>query len=330
MDKDTLAKIRKAYTDTSIFSYDDFPEQAVNVIPTGSLMLDHAIGVGGIPRGRTTELVGLEGTGKTTLCLHMVAEAQKLGLDVVFIDVENAISADWARVCGVDMSKLYLAQPERAEEALGIADIVISENSAGLVVIDSAAGLAPDCEFDDDNKKGGIFKEENTTGMRRAKLLYHFFRTNVHALRKNDIALVFTNQLRDNTKSLYGGTISTCGKSLKYYASVRIELKSFKTGELEAAGEAAGKEIEVAVVKNRVGKPLQTAKFTISYDHAIWKAGDVLDTSVEYGIITKRGAYFVYEGETLAQGKQKTMEAIDSNPELLEELDRKCREVLNV
>lgn len=329
MKLDTLNKIRRLYSDTSIYKLEEFPAVSVNVVPTGSLMLDKAIGTGGIPRGRVTEVLGLEGTGKTTLCLHIISEAQKLGLQTIFIDVENAIDLKWARKCGVNTDELYLSQPSTAEEALGIADIVIKDGAAGLIVIDSAASLAPECEFNDD-KTGGLFQDENTTGMRRAKLLYHFFRKNAAGLRKNDIALVFTNQLRDNTKSMYGGTVPTCGKALKYYASVRMELKTSKAGEIESGGISTGREIEVAILKNRVGPPLQTAKFTISYEHGIWKAGDILDFCLEYGIIHKRASYYIYGEEVVGQGKQKTMEALDANQELLDALEQQCKEVINV
>jgi len=320
---EVLKKIKRLYGEEAIYLLNDFPTQDVDVIPTGALLLDQALGVGGIPRGRVTEIFGLYNTGKTTICQHIIAEAQRLGLTPAYIDVENVLDFQWASLCGVDFDNLLLSQPSFAETALGIAEKLIKSGEIGLVVIDSAAALTPKSEETEEE-----FKDVNTTGMRRAKLLYHFFRVVVPALRRNNVALVFTNQMRDNTKSIYGGVLPGCGHAIKYYASVRMELKVKKSGRVFSGDTVVGQEVQANIVKNRVAPPLKTASFVILFDAGIDKAADVLTAALSFGIVTKAGPYLRYNETTIGQGKAKTIQALRENPELLLAIEQECKEIL--
>ena len=309
---DTLKKLRRQYGDEALFLLEQFPKSDIVGISTGSLSLDTAIGVGGVPKGRFTELYGCDGSGKTTLCQHIVANAQKDGLVCAYIDVENVIDVAYAEACGVDLSSLYLSQPDFAEEALGIAELLVKSGEFGVVVIDSIAALSPEKESE------GEFEDKNVTGMQRAKLLNVFFRRTVKSARTNDVAVVFTNQIRDNTKSFFGGTKPTGGRGLKHYASVRIELKPKYKGEIKSDGVIIGQEIDAVVKKNKVSAPWALATFTIYAGSGIDLASDVLGMGIELGVLKKRGSYITYEGEVLAQGKATTASVIRESPELMD------------
>jgi len=321
--QDTLKEIRKLYGDEALFLLSDFAKPDVESISTGALLLDHALGVGGIPRGRITEIFGVDSTGKTTICQHIVANAQKIGLVAAFIDVENAVDFDYATACGVDFDTLYISQPDFAEEALGIAEILIKSGEVGLVVLDSIASLSPEKESESDE-----FKDINVTGMLRAKLLNTFFRRTMSAIRRNDVAVVLTNQMRDNTKSFFGGLQTTGGRGLKHYASVRIKIEREYQGEVKSGGEIIGHTIVATIKKNKVASPFKKAKFVILAGSGIDSVADILTTAELLGIVNKRGAYYTYEGEVIAQGKAKTISALRRNLELAATLEALCKEML--
>ena len=321
--EDTLKKIHKRYNDESLFLLSAFPKQDVEAVSTGSLLLDSALGVGGIPRGRYTEIYGVFSSGKTTLCQHIVANAQKQGLVCAYIDVENSIDFDYAAACGVDFETLYISQPSFAEEALGIAELLIDSGEVGVIVIDSIAGLSPEQEHD------GKFADLNPAGMMRAKLLNTFFRRTAVAVRKNNVAVIFTNQMRDNTRSMFGGLSTPGGKGLKHYASVRLELKKKWKGEIKTGDEIVGQEIEVTVKKNKVAPPWKKATFAIMAGDGIDTETDTLGAAEWTGVVFKRGSYYVYMDETIGQGKIKTIKALKENPELLEAIRKECKEILN-
>lgn len=321
--RESLQEIRKLYGDQSLFLLSDFTPVEVEAIPTGSYLLDHALGVGGIPRGRITEIFGVDSSGKTTLCQHIVAGAQKEGLTCAFIDVENAIDFDYAAACGVNFDSLYISQPDFAEEALTIAEILIHSGEIGLVVIDSIAALSPEKESD------GKFQDINVTGMLRAKLLNVFFRRTVTAMRKNRVAVVLTNQMRDNTKSFFGGLQTTGGRGLKHYASVRVKLEREYRGEIKSGGGVVGCNIVATVKKNKVAPPFKKASFAIMAGTGIDMAADVLTTSEVLGVVQKRGPYYTYDGEVLAKGKANSISALRENPELATEMGSVCRRMLD-
>lgn len=324
---EALEEIKKQYGDDAFFLLSQFPEMQVDTISTGSLLLDRALGVGGVPRGRYTEIYGVDMSGKSTLCQHLVANAQAQGITCAFIDVENALDLKYAASCGVEVEGLYLAQPDFAEEALGIAQILIKSGEFGLIIIDSIAGLSPAKESED--KKGEGFVDKNVTAMQRAKLLASFFRLTAGAVRRNNVAVVFTNQMRDIIGHFFGGIKPAGGWAVKHYTSVRIQLKRKEAGKLKSGKDIVGQEIEAIVVKNKVASPYETATFTILFGLGIDKETDILTVALDYGIVNKRGAYFVFNGDTIAQGTYNTVQALKENPELTTILEEKCKEVIN-
>jgi len=319
---DCLEEIRRTYSEESIFLLRQFPQKEVEAISSGSLMLDAALGVGGIPMGRYTEIFGIDGSGKTTLCQHIIANAQEAGLTCAFIDVENAVDPDYAQICGVNFDTLYMSQPDFAEEALGIAEILIRSGEVHLIVIDSIAALSPEKESEDK------FQDKPVTGMHRAKLLNVFFRRTASRIRKNNVAVVMTNQMRDVVGSFFGGFKPPGGHGLKHYASVRIRLSRKRSGELKSGGAIIGQDIDFSVVKNKVGSPYINDKFTILFGYGIDMATDIATCAATLGILGKRGAYYVYDGETIAQGRTNAIAKLRDNVELLHLLREECKEML--
>jgi len=319
--EDTLKRIRKLYDDESIFLLSDFPEPGVRFTPTGAYVFDIALG-GGIPRGRYTEIFGEDGSGKTTLCQHIVANAQREGLVCMFMDVENSVDLDYMRACGVDVDALYFSQPGSQEEALGIAEVLINSGEVGVIVIDSIAALSPAAESEKE------FEDKNVTAMRRAKLLNVFFRRTCRAVRAKNVAVVFTNQLIDNTKSFWGGTKQPGGRGIKHYSSMRISLKRKYKGEIELGDNMIGQDIEFNIVKNKVSEPFKSGIFTIIFGRGLDRAANILEAAVLLGVVSKRGAFYVYEGETIAKGRAACINTLQNNPEMIELLDERCREVI--
>jgi len=321
--EEVLKRIHKTYSDEALFLLNQFPRIDVAAFSTGSLLLDCALGVGGIPRGRFTEIYGVESTGKTTLCQHLIANAQAQGQTCAYIDVENAMDFDYAAACGVDFETLYISQPDFAEEALGIAEMLIQSGQVPLIIIDSVAGLSPEKEGE------GTFEDKNIIGMLRAKLLNTFFRRTAVKVRQSETAVVFTNQMRDNTRSFFGGLKTTGGRGLQHYASVRIELKKKYQGEIKEGGEIIGQEIDATIKKNKVAPPWKKASFTIIAGKGIDREADTVSAAEALGILHKRGSYYVYDGETVGQGKAKTIKILRDTPELAVEIRDRCREVLD-
>jgi recombination protein RecA len=290
----------------------------VEAIPTGSLALDLALGVGGIPRGRVTEIYGPEASGKTTLCQHLVAEAQKLGGVCAYIDMEHALDPGYAGRCGVDVENLYISQPDTGEQALEIADTLVRSGAVEVVVIDSVAALVPRAEIEGD-------MGDATMGM-QARLMSQALRKLSGAIKQTNTAVVFTNQLRQKIGVMFGNPETTTGgMALKFYASVRLDVRRVES--IKVGQEVVGARTRVRVVKNKVAPPFKTVEFDILYNEGISKVGDILDLGVELGVIEKRGSFFTYQGDQrIGQGRESAREFLKQSPELTAELEAKIRE----
>jgi recombination protein RecA len=282
------------------------------VYPTGSLSLDIALGVGGIPRGRITEIYGPESSGKTTVCQHIVAEAQKMGGVAAYIDMEHALDPSYAARCGVDIDNLLVSQPDTGEQALEIAETLVRSGGVDVVVIDSVAALVPRSEIEGD-------MGDPTMGV-QARLMSQALRKLSGAINQTKTAVIFTNQLRQKIGVMFGNPETTTGgQALKFYASVRLDVRriqSIKVGE-----EVIGNRTRVRVVKNKVSPPFRTAEFDIMFNEGISKAGDLLDLATKLEVITKRGAFFSYGDIRIGQGRENAKEYLRTNPDLMAEID---------
>ncbi len=309
--------LTKRFGEGTIMRLGEAVQQPVEVIPTGSLALDLALGVGGIPRGRITEIYGPEASGKTTLCLHVIAEAQKRGGIAAFIDMEHALDPHYAQRCGVDVDNLYVAQPDTGEQALEIAETLIRSGAVDVVVVDSVAALVPRAEIEGEMGDAHV-------GL-QARLMSQALRKLAGAIRQSNTAMLFTNQLRMKIGTMFGNPETTTGgMALKFYASVRLEIRRLQN--LKAGGEIIGSRVRVRVTKNKVAPPFREAEFDILYNEGISKAGDILDLATELGLVTKRGTFFMYGDTRLGQGRENAREFLKAHPELLEELERQIRE----
>jgi recombination protein RecA len=290
---------------------------AVDVIPTGSLALDIALGVGGIPRGRVTEIYGPESSGKTTLCQHIVAETQKQGGMAAYIDMEHALDPSYAAKCGVDTDALYVSQPDTGEQALSIAETLIRSGAVDVVVVDSVAALVPRAEIEGD-------MGDATMGA-QARLMSQALRKLSAAIKQTNTAMIFTNQLRQKIGVMFGNPETTTGgMALKFYASVRLDVRrvqSIKTGT-----EVVGSRTRVRVVKNKVAPPFREAEFDIMYNEGISKTGDLIDIGTALGLIVKRGAFFSFEDTRIGQGRENAKQYLKEHPELTDQLDKIIRE----
>jgi recombination protein RecA len=313
----TLGEITKRYGEGSIMLLGEAHGMAVEVIPTGSLSLDIALGVGGIPRGRVTEIYGPESSGKTTLCQHLVAEIQKRGGTAAFIDMEHALDPTYAARCGVNVENLLVAQPDTGEQALEIAEALVRSGAVDLVVIDSVAALVPRSEIEGD-------MGDATMGM-QARLMSQALRKLSGAIKQTNTAVVFTNQLRQKIGVMFGNPETTTGgMALKFYASVRLDVRriqSIKTGQ-----DVVGNRTRVRVVKNKVAAPFQMAEFDIMYNEGISKNGDILDLAVAYEIVDKRGSHYNYGEERLGQGRETAKDFLRDHPEVAETIETQIRE----
>lgn len=313
----TLGEITKRYGEGSIMRLGEAHGMAVETVPTGSLSLDLALGVGGIPRGRVTEIYGPESSGKTTLCQHIVAEVQKRGGTAAYIDMEHALDPSYAARCGVDIEKLLISQPDTGEQALEIAEALVRSGAVDLVVVDSVAALVPRSEIEGD-------MGDATMGM-QARLMSQALRKLSGAIKQTNTAVVFTNQLRQKIGVMFGNPETTSGgMALKFYASVRLDVRriqSIKTGQ-----DVVGNRTRVRVVKNKVAPPFQVAEFDIMYNEGISKSGDLLDLAVQYEIVEKRGSHYNYGEERLGQGREAAKEFIRSNPQLADTIETQIRE----
>ena len=313
-----LGDIVKRYGDGSVMRLGEAQHMVVEAIPTGALSLDLALGVGGIPRGRITEIYGPESSGKTTICQHIVAEAQRLGGTCAYIDMEHALDPIYAARCGVDIDNLLISQPDTGEQALEIAETLVRSGAVDVVVIDSVAALVPRSEIEGD-------MGDATMGM-QARLMSQALRKLSGVIKQTNTAVIFTNQLRQKIGVMFGNPETTTGgMALKFYASVRLDVRrvqSIKLGE-----EVIGSRTKVRVVKNKVAAPFRTAEFDIMYNEGISKVGDLLDLATEMEIIAKRGSFFNYGDVRLGQGRENAKEYLRRNPILAAELEAAVRQM---
>ncbi len=314
--KTAMKQIEKEYGAGSIMRLGDNAKMEVSAVSSGSIALDRALGVGGIPRGRITEIYGPESSGKTTVALHVIAEVQKLGGTAAFIDAEHALDPAYAKKLGVDIGELLVSQPDYGEQALEIASALVNSGAVEIIVIDSVAALVPKQEID------GALTQSNV-GL-HARLMSKAMRTLAGAIAKSNTIVIFINQLREKVGVLYGNPeVTTGGKALKFYASVRIDVR--KGEALKRGSEVYGNHIKCKVVKNKVASPFKTAEFDILYGVGISKSSEIVSMAVNFDIIKKSGAWFSYNGERLAQGKENAMAALDADPALFAEIEAKVR-----
>jgi len=312
-----LKDIIKRYGEGSIMRLGQAKHLAVDVIPTGSLSLDIALGVGGIPKARITEIYGPEASGKTTVCQHIVAECQKKGGTAAFIDMEHALDPVYAAKCGVNVDDLLISQPDMGEQALEITETLVRSGAVDIVVIDSVAALVPRSEIEGD-------MGDPTMGT-QARLMSQAMRKLSGAINQTRTAVVFTNQLRHKIGVMFGNPETTSGgNALKFYASVRLDVRRIQS--IKVGSEIIGNRVRVRVVKNKVAPPFRTAEFDIMYNEGISKVGDLVDLGVEMDIIDKRGSWYSYGDIRLGQGRENTKEFIRENEELMEEIEKAVME----
>ena len=313
----TLASLRKRYGEGAIMKLGEATGMKVDAIPTGSISLDLALGVGGIPRGRVTEIYGPEASGKTTLCQHIIAEAQKMGGVAAFIDVEHALDPVYAAHCGVNVDELLISQPDTGEQALEIAEALVRSGAVDVVVIDSVAALVPRAEIEGE-------MGDSHMGL-QARLMSQALRKLSGAIKKSNTAVIFTNQLRQKIGIMFGNPETTTGgMALKFYASVRLDVRP--TDAIKSGDQVIGNRTRVRVKKNKVAPPFRKAEFDIMHNQGISREGDILDLGVEMELIDKKGAFYSFEGTRMAQGRENAREYLKTNPEILTRLDQLIRE----
>ncbi len=312
-----LDEIIKRYGEGSIVRLGEAKHMEVEVIPTGSLSLDIALGVGGLPRGRVAEIFGPEASGKTTLCLHLTAEAQKLGGTVAYVDMEHALDPAYAKRLGVNIDDLLISQPDTGEQALEIVQTLVRSGAVDLVVVDSVAALVPRSEIEGD-------MGDSTMGM-QARLMSQALRKLSGAINQTKTAVVFTNQLRQKIGVMFGNPETTPGGlALIFYASVRLDIRRIQS--IKSGAEITGNHVRVRVVKNKVAPPFRTAEFDIMYNEGISKVGDIIDLGSQLDIIQKRGAFFSYGDIRLGQGRENAKDFLKQNLELSAEIEKAVRE----
>jgi recombination protein RecA len=315
-----LKDILKRFGDGAVMRLGEATHLKVEAIPTGSLALDLALGVGGIPRGRVTEIYGPEASGKTTLAQHIVAEAQKLGGVCAFVDMEHALDPAYAERCGVDVDNLYISQPDTGEQALEISETLVRSGAVDVVVVDSVAALVPRSEIEGD-------MGDATMGM-QARLMSQALRKLSGAIKQTNTAVVFTNQLRQKIGVMFGNPETTSGgMALKFYASVRMDMRRIQS--IKVGQEVVGNRTRVRVVKNKVAPPFKVAEFDIMYNEGISKVGDLLDIGVEMELIEKRGSFYSYKDNRIAQGRENAKDYLRENQEIATDIENRIRETLN-
>jgi recombination protein RecA len=315
-----ILAIEKQFGRGSIMKLGSRERQAVDSIPTGSIALDLALGVGGIPRGRITEIFGPESSGKTTLCQHVIAEAQRRGGIAAFIDVEHALDPGYARACGVNVDELLVSQPDTGEQALEITETLIRSGGVDCVVVDSVAALVPRAEIE--GEMGDSF-----VGI-QARLMSQALRKLTGAVSRSNTSLVFTNQLREKIGVMFGNPETTPGgRALKFYASVRLDIRRVET--IKTGTESVGNRVRVKVVKNKVSPPFRVAEFDVMYGEGISKEGGLLDVGVAMDVVTKTGAWFTFGETRLGQGREASKEFLRTNVDLSNEIDRRIRAKIN-
>ncbi|MFF3358314.1 recombinase RecA [Streptomyces sp. NPDC002917] len=316
-----LAQIERQFGKGAVMRLGGRPNEPIEVIPTGSTALDVALGVGGLPRGRVVEVYGPESSGKTTLTLHAVANAQRLGGSVAFIDAEHALDPEYAKKLGVDIDNLILSQPDNGEQALEIVDMLVRSGALDLIVIDSVAALVPRAEIEGE-------MGDSHVGL-QARLMSQALRKITSALNQSKTTAIFINQLREKIGVMFGSPETTTGgRALKFYASVRLDIRRIET--LKDGTDAVGNRTRVKVVKNKVAPPFKQAEFDILYGQGISREGGLIDMGVEHGFVRKAGAWYTYEGDQLGQGKENARNFLKDNPDLANEIEKKILEKLGI
>ncbi len=316
-----LANIERQFGKGSVMRLGDETRAPLEVIPTGSIALDVALGLGGLPRGRVVEIYGPESSGKTTVALHAVASAQKGGGIVAFIDAEHALDPDYAKALGVDTDALLVSQPDSGEQALEIADMLIRSGALDLIVIDSVAALVPRAEIEGE-------MGDSHVGL-QARLMSQALRKMTGALNNSKTTAIFINQLREKIGVMFGSPETTTGgRALKFYSSVRLDVRRIET--LKDGTDMVGNRTRVKVVKNKVAPPFKQAEFDILYGKGISREGGLIDVGVEQGLVRKAGAWYTYEGDQLGQGKENARSFLKDNPDLANEIEKKILEKLGV
>ena len=312
-----IVNLKKRFGDGAIMKLGEAQHLQVASIPTGSLALDIALGVGGVPKGRVIEIYGPESSGKTTLCQHIIAEAQKMGGVAAFVDTEHALDPQYAEKCGVSIDDLYVSQPDTGEQALEITEALVRSGALSVVVVDSVAALVPRAEIEGD-------MGDSHMGL-QARLMSQALRKLSGAIKTSNTTVIFTNQLRQKIGVMFGNPETTTGgMALRFYASVRLDIRRIQA--IKDGGEVIGNRTKVTVKKNKVAPPFKVAEFDIMYNEGISKVGDVLDIAVEQEIVTKRGAFYSYGETRLAQGRENAKIFLQENPEMAVEIENKVRE----
>jgi recombination protein RecA len=316
-----MGQIEKSYGKGAVMRLGDDVRAPIEVIPTGSIALDVALGIGGLPRGRVVEIYGPESSGKTTVALHAVANAQKAGGIAAFIDAEHALDPDYAQKLGVDTDALLVSQPDTGEQALEIADMLIRSGAIDIIVVDSVAALVPRAEIEGE-------MGDSHVGL-QARLMSQALRKLTGAINNTGTTAIFINQLREKIGVMFGSPETTTGgKALKFYASVRLDVRRIET--LKDGTEPVGNRTRVKVVKNKVAPPFKQAEFDILYGHGISREGGIIDMGVEHGFVRKAGAWYTYDGDQLGQGKENARNFLKDNPDLADEIEKKVKEKLGV
>ena len=312
-----MGQIEKQFGKGSVMKLGDFQAMNIEAIPTGALGLDIALGIGGVPRGRIVEIYGPESSGKTTLALHVIAEAQKMNGEAAFIDAEHALDPVYAKHLGVDIDNLIVSQPDTGEQALEITEALIRSGALDVIVVDSVAALVPKAEIDGDMGDSHI-------GL-QARLMSQALRKLAGAINKSKTVIIFINQLREKIGVMFGNPETTTGgRALKFYASVRLDIR--KIENIKQDGEVKGNRVRVKVIKNKVAPPFREAEFDIVYGEGISKAGNILDMAVNLDIIEKSGSWFSYNGDRIGQVRENVKKYLKENPEILAEVENKVRD----
>ena len=317
----TLSAIEKLFGKGSIMKLGDTGAVGVDAIPTGALGLDVALGIGGLPRGRIIEIYGPESSGKTSLCLHAVAEAQKLGGIAAFIDAEHALDVVYARALGVNVDELLVSQPDTGEQALEIADMLVRSGAVDIIVVDSVAALVPRAEIEGE-------MGDTHVGL-QARLMSQALRKLAGNVSRSNAMIIFINQLREKIGVMFGSPETTPGgRALKFYASVRLDIR--KIENIKNGQEVTGSRVRVKVVKSKVSAPFRQAEFDIQYGHGISKEGSLLDTGVERGIVVKSGSWYLYEGDQIGQGRENAKAFLSEHPDVCDEIAAKVKQAVGI
>ena len=316
---EALKLVEKAYGKGTVMKLGDRPKVDVNVIPSGSLLIDKALGVGGYPRGRIIEIFGPESSGKTTLALHAIAECQKLGGQAAFVDAEHAIDPNYARNLGVNIDDLILSQPDSGEQALSIVEMLANSDAFDMIVVDSVAALVPECELEGE-------MNDQTVGA-QARLMSKALRKITAILNHHECTVIFINQLREKVGVMYGNPETTTGgRALKFYASVRIDIR--RTEAIKNGSDVIGNSVNVKIVKNKVAPPFKNCKVDIIYGKGISQTGEILDVGVERGILTRVGSWYEYDGNRFANGRDNGKAYLEEHPDFKKELSDKIKSLI--